>query len=381
MIAAGPALEGAAWSEVRRRAVLGACKWDPQVGDVPTLARYPLLLSRAAWDELARLAEALARETLAAEAELASRPELHARLGMPRPLLGALRRAAVSPTPTLARVLRFDFHWTRDGWRVSEVNADVPGGFAEGTAFTRLVAERDGRPPCGAPGLAWTDALASRVPGGRVALLCARGLMEDQQVVAYLGGLLARRGVRVAHGCPSQVSWRGGRASLRGALDGIVRFFQAEWLPREGGLGWRRFFADGLTPVAHPGTAILVESKRFPLAWPDLRTPLPTWRRLLPETRDPREAPGGEEWVLKAALSNNGDGIVLGGAAPRRAERWASQRRFEIVPVDGPDGVVHPCVGVFVVEGRCAGAYARVSGSPVIDHLAADASLLLDDRP
>ena len=35
---------------------------------------------------------------------------------------------------------RYDFHWTTDGWRISEVNCDVPGGFIEGGGFTSLVA-------------------------------------------------------------------------------------------------------------------------------------------------------------------------------------------------------------------------------------------------
>src|SRR5215831_8180411 len=52
---------------VRRRAVLEGCKWDPQVGDVSTLAEFSLLMKAAAWNELAELAERLAAETLAAE--------------------------------------------------------------------------------------------------------------------------------------------------------------------------------------------------------------------------------------------------------------------------------------------------------------------------
>ena len=46
---------------VRRRAIFDADKWDPQVGDTATIARYPLLITREAWAEVSALAEALAQ--------------------------------------------------------------------------------------------------------------------------------------------------------------------------------------------------------------------------------------------------------------------------------------------------------------------------------
>jgi hypothetical protein len=43
------------------------------------------------------------------------------------------------PTPAAARVLRFDFHWTDQGWKISEVNSDVPGGYCEASDLPRLM--------------------------------------------------------------------------------------------------------------------------------------------------------------------------------------------------------------------------------------------------
>jgi hypothetical protein len=86
LVAAGP-LAPEAMAEVRRRMVFEHCKWDPQVEDVSVLAPFPLVLAARAWAELARLAEALARETLAAEAELTRRLDLLAQLGLPRRIL------------------------------------------------------------------------------------------------------------------------------------------------------------------------------------------------------------------------------------------------------------------------------------------------------
>ena len=38
------------------------------------------------------------------------------------------------------------------------------------------------------------------------------------------------------------------------------------------------------------------------------------------------------------------------------------------------------CVGIYTVNGRAAGAYARLSEKPVIDFAAVDVALLLEDN-
>ena len=53
--------------------------------------------------------------------------------------------------------------------------------------------------------------------------------------------------------------------------------------------------------AANPGCAILTESKRLPLVWDQLGIALPTWKRLLPETRDPHAARGLD--LVGAALA------------------------------------------------------------------------------
>jgi hypothetical protein len=90
-IRAGDSLDRQVFAGVRRRAVLEGCKWDPQVGDVSTLAEFPLFLSRQSWDELATLAERLTSEALAAEGEVLHRPDLLKGLGLPRRIRAALR--------------------------------------------------------------------------------------------------------------------------------------------------------------------------------------------------------------------------------------------------------------------------------------------------
>src|SRR5205823_2480068 len=88
---AGPALDPVDFRDLRRRLVLDGCKWDPQVGDVATIAPFPLILVSGAWRNLSAAAETLARESVDLETSLLYRRDLHARLGLSRPLRRALR--------------------------------------------------------------------------------------------------------------------------------------------------------------------------------------------------------------------------------------------------------------------------------------------------
>ncbi len=383
------------FEHIRRRMCLDFCKWDPQVGDVATLASFPLLLSHAAWSDLSAAAEALAAETLELERSLIARPDLHAQLGLPPRLRGVMPRV---PSLTSARVMRFDFHFTvDDGWQVSEVNSDVPGGFTESSAFPRLMADYiPDAQPAGDPAAAYVDAVieATRHRPGSIALLWAPGFMEDHQIVSYLATLLRARGVTTHLTQPRNLAWRNdGEAYLNGPVAGIIRFYQGEWLSRlRRTSGWQNLFTSWGTPVANPGLAILSESKRLPLLFDRLGLPLRAWRKLLPETRDPRDAPwhSDERWLLKAAFSNTGDAVLSCDTTPRRQwlatqidavlrpRSWVAQRRFETLPIDTPIGLRYPCVGVYVVNGQACGAYGRLAPTPIVRYDATDVAVLVE---
>lgn len=385
---------------MRRQAIFDCCKWDPQVEDVATLAPFPLLLPHAVWRDLAALAEALGRETLEAEAELLERPELHRELALPRPLRKALLAARGGRAARgAARVLRFDFHWTAEGWRISEVNSDVPGGFNEASGFSRLMAGHyPGTRPTGDPAGRLADAVAqSTAPGETVALVHATAYSDDRQVMVYLARELEARGRRAVLTGPDHLRWDGERvaiasAAFSGPAAFLLRFFPAEWLSNlPKACGWERFAAGSEVPVSNPASALLTQSKRLPLVWDRLAAPLPTWRRLLPETHDPREVPWRREegWVVKPALGRVGDGVGVAGAtgakewrAIRSGVRWAprhwvAQRRFDAVPLETPEGKAYPCLGVYTVDGEAAGIYGRASPRPRIDHLARDLAVLI----
>ena len=395
---------------LRRRIIFDCCKWDPQVEDVSTIADIPLVLPARVWRELASLAELLASEVMAAETELRGRPDLHGRLGLPRAVRralgdrrGSLRREGQGEpdnnTRGIARLVRFDFHHTTSGWRISEANSDVPGGLNEASGLSELMAGYyPGTVPAGDTAGAYARAMcASLGAGAHVAFVHATAYSDDRQVMTYLARRFAASGVRTSLISPAHLRWHSGRARLDTAwtsepIDALVRFFPGEWLPNlPSACGWSHFFAGGSTPVSNPATAILTQSKRFPLTWDALRTPMPTWRSLLPETRDPRDVPWrhGEEWVLKPALGRVGEDIGMSGVTDAKKWRqlsrnvrwfpsgWAAQRRFVATAfrVRGVD--LYPSVGIYTIDGHAAGAYGRIAERPLIDGRARDTAVLV----
>jgi glutathionylspermidine synthase len=392
-------LDDDAFVTLRRRAIFDCDKWDPQVGDACVIARHPLVITREAWAQVSALAEALALETAAAEAELVQRQDLQRRMGLWRTLRHALARAGTNGLPAgCARLMRFDFHFTRDGWRISEVNSDVPGGLNESSGFARLMATHYPQwHPTGDPVGVYAQRLSDATPAGEpIALVHATAFTDDQQMMRALARRLQASGRTVHLASPAHVRWREGAAWLvadwwRGPLGTLVRFFPAEWmpaLPRH--TGWTQWFFGSRTPMSNPATAILTQYKRFPLIWDRLRTPLPAWRALLPDTQSPREVRwrGSDEWVLKPVLGRAGDGIGVAGVTASREMRtitrqvrwwpraWIAQRRFDVVPLDVGGQTVFPCLGVYTLDGRVIGAYGRVASRPLIDANAADAAVL-----
>lgn len=414
VLRSSPRLPPCVFAGVRERTIFECCKWDPQCGDTAVLSDFALLLERAAWNELAAHAERLAAELDSAERALAARPELWMDLGLPRRLRKALALDLGAPLAPAPRVVRFDFHPTPDGWRISEANTDVPGGFIEASGFAALFAEHlPGAALPGNPAQAYAAALRACLPGPgphTAALLHATAFTDDRQVMDFLAQYLEVQGVRALPLSPAHIAWDGAQPLVctpagECPADLLVRFFPAEWLANlgrarslPGGLraDWRRFFGPCEVPASNPPRALLTQSKRFPLVWDRLHTPLPAWRELLPETRDPRACDWrrDERWILKPALGRVGEGIGMRGVTPEKTWRqiarharwfpgaWAAQRAFEAVPVYGPDGTpVHSCVGVFTVDGRACGAYGRIAPRALIDGRAADIAVLISDAP
>ncbi len=396
-LACGALIPHSTFATIRRRMVLEFCKWDPQVEDVSTLCPYPLLLQQAAWNQLIQWSEQLADETLNLEAELLQRPDLLRQLGLPRRVKTLLSRCTKQASASVARIMRFDFHWTTEGWRISEVNSDVPGGFIESSAFTSLMEQAtNSTMSSGDPAGSYADVIA-QAGLQIVGLIHATAYSDDRQVMTYLAERLRQRNIEALLGSPADISWSDGRALLRCGsdvqnLDGVVRFFPGEWLPNlKQRRIWEPFFLEAKTPLSNPATALVSQSKRLPIVWDQLRTSVQTWKSLLPETVDPRRVPWkrDDRWVLKPALGRVGEMIGLHGvttgkewSAIRRSAtwwpgHWVAQQRFQMQPLPGPQGLVYPVIGVYTVDRKAAGIYARLASQPLINHLAQDVAVLI----
>ncbi len=387
--------------ELRRRMIFDYGKWDPHLSDTEVLAPYAVILHPGAWQEIAHAAETMTREILLAEKELLNRPDLQRRLGMPRNVLSIFRsEAGKKPGPTLPRQIRFDFHWTAQGWRISEANTDVPGGYIEAVGLANLM---KGYSPNTQipydPGQKLAQGIAEKTESnGLIGLVHATAYTDDRQVMVYLGKEMERTGLRNILLAPDHVIWRENLAyaiTSRGQerLSGIVRFFPAEWLanlPRRS--GWQRFFAGSNTPISNPGSALLIQSKRLPLVWDEMDCRLDTWRQYLPQTCDIRDiAKPAEEWVFKPALGRVGEDVGIQGITPHREwrkiarhahwfpGRWIAQRRFEALALETPQGTRYPCLGVYTIAEKACGIYGRVAAQPLINQDAQDVAVLIDN--
>jgi glutathionylspermidine synthase len=384
-------------ADVRRRTIFECCKWDHQVGDVAALSDCALVVSPACWADLAVSAENLFRETLQAEAEIAASAELIELLALPRPLESVLISRVGEPLrPDRAlRVMRFDFHPTTEGWKVSEVNSDVPGGYIESSGFSRLMALhfRDSTITADPVAALVTALRARQLQTGTIGLVHATAYTDDRQVMVFLQRELQRQGIASHLLSPADLDWRDGAAHAAGeTLDVLFRFFPVEWLPNLKGSGWKGFFDATKTIQVNPGQAVISQSKRFPLTWAHLSHQPAQWVSLSPETIAWR--PDVDDgWVCKPAFGRVGDGIGLHGATTvrewkeirtaraKRPREWIAQRRFDAVPCTSESGRVYPCLGVYVVDGRAAGIYGRIARRPLVDHLAQDVAVLVMPEP
>jgi glutathionylspermidine synthase len=384
------------YTDYRYDVIFGAYKWDPQVFDHNTVSRYVLLLDRKTADLLQAWAEQLSLETMRMEEALLDRPRLAKALGLPQDIRRALYRHTRYEREKNVRLMRFDFHPTPTGWAVSEVNSDVPGGFAEAAVLPRFAAPffPDCRPHETNIAASLLSAFEKRIAkGGTVALVHATSYADDRQVMQFVGDYFSAHGMNTVFAAPDHIAWTHGRAAITESgqkIDGILRFFPLEWLtnlPKKS--QWRGYY-DCETPSCNHPVAILTQSKRLPLVWDGTNVPIPAWKKLLPETVAPSARPPADGWIVKPALGRVGEGISIKEAiskkelasleksAKRHPKDWILQKRFESLPLPADDKqAFHLCVGAFTVDGKGAGFYGRISPYPRIDANAQDIPVLI----
>ena len=214
--------------------------------------------------------------------------------------------------------------------------------------------------------------------------------------MVHLGRELESRGMKACLISPRNLSWCNGKAKLDTRFANadpavLIRLSPAEWLPSMcEGTGWEPWFHGSVTPLSNPGRALILQSKRFPVLWSELKTDLSTWRQLLPRSYCPSEIKNldRQDLVLKPAFGRVGEDVGIRGVTPAekcgeivRAARkneglWIAQQRFEVVPVATEDGEIFPSIGVYTVNGKMAGLYGRAAYTALIDQDALDVAVL-----
>jgi len=376
--------------------------WDTFVQGASRVSLHPLVLSGALHYKAVATAESVSAALMAA-GRIASHDPDEERLYHFHPDVTALAQAS-SNAGDDAALVRLDLLLDISmNWRVCEINADCPGGHNEAHALPRL-ARRDGLPPGIAPGnvvgklASRLRELARRPDGseGTIALMFATAYAEDLQVCAII-----KKAVEAAGGrgvlCPPTAVHAAGRGLRVGRveIDALYRFFPTEYM--EG----QRNIPDIVSAVECGAVRSLssfshmyVQSKlAMARALVHKDSLVPALREAvdsgLAHTVDVAELQFEEllrdrpEWVLKRDLGRVGDEVFVGevcetdqwATAVREilrlragGEPWIAQRFVPQATFPTPWGRMMVTLGVYLLDGRFVGYFARVTPVSHVSH-------------
>lgn len=376
-------------------------KWDPQFLDNNTVAKYALVITEKEHEQLKKLTEDIDKETINAEKLLNNNLKLSKKLSLPRKVEKELKRMKNYDSSKHIRLMRYDFHPTKEEkWAVSEVNSDVPGGFAEASLMPELAQKvlKNNKYTSINFGDILAENISKKVPaGGRIMMVHCTSYSDDRQVMQFLGDKLKNMGFNIIYGAADHVRFKNGEAysilsGNEGKIDAIFRFTPLEWLKDIKPKRWEGYFDTITTSCNHP-IAIFAQTKRFPLIWKSLEelgAKFDTWKELLPETLEVKEAKNKEGYIYKPACGRVGEKISIKEACigneyaeilkdvKKHPKQYLAQKRFESKPIKCGNEEFHICLGSYTVEGKHSGYYARIATVPRIDSNAADIPVLIE---
>lgn len=389
------------YENYRIDAMFDCYKWDPQFLDSNTISKHALVLTKQEARSLARLTELLDQETRDAELFLNTHLSLAKKLRLPKKLLPELKRMKNYDPKRHIRLTRYDFHPTKEGeWAISEVNSDVPGGFAEASLLPKLALQylKSNKVESIDFGSHLVKALSKKIKKkGTVFFVHCTSYSDDRQVMQYLGDQMEQRGYHALYGAIDHLRFQNQEAisildGHQGKVDGIVRFTPLEWVKDIKPKTWSGYF-DTTTPSCNHPIAIFAQTKRFPFVWDQLESyglSFSTWRKLLPNTIEvTKKVPPG--YLYKPAWGRVGEKISIQEACEegeyqkilkevkRHPKRYILQKQFSSQLLESPEGEwFHVCIGSYAVDGKHAGFYARMSRKLRIDSDAEDIPVLIE---
>ena len=388
--------------DYRLQAMFDCYKWDPQFCDNNTLAKYVLVLNKKENNEIIELTQKLDKETRLAEEYLNKNINIAKKLLLPKKILEQIPNMQNYDNTKNIRLMRFDFHPDINGkWVVTEVNSDVPGGFAESSLLSELA-----RKTINMPELEYTsfgekmvEAINNKLnKKGTIMMIHCTCFSDDRQVMQYMGDRLKKEGYKIIYGAADHIKFKENQAycildNNQERIDLIFRFTPLEWLIQMKPRRWDGYFNSISMSCNHP-IAIYSQSKRFPFVWNDLENAgisMETWKKLLPETLEVNKLKQRHGFIYKPVYGRVGERISIKEACKdneynkiikdvkKHPKQYLAQKKFESLPLKGENNKeYHVCLGSYIIEGTHAGYYARISEYPRIDSYAADIPVLIE---
>ena len=382
--------------------IFNCYKWDPQFLDNNTIAKYVLVISEEENKELIRFTESLDKETIQAEEMLNKNLNLAKPLALEKKIYKELERMKNYEPEKHIRLMRYDFHPTIEGdWAISEVNSDVPGGFAEASLMpeTAIKLFPDENYEYKNFGDVLANAIVKKVkPCGKIMLVHCTSYSDDRQVMQFMGDKLKSMNFEIIYAAADHLKFENNEAisildGHEGKIDAIIRFTPLEWLIDMKPKRWDGYF-DTTTPSCNHPIAIFAQTKRFPFVWDSLEKlglDFSTWKKLLPQTSEIKDAKNKDGFIYKPAYGRVGEKISIKEACrddeyaqimkdvKKHPKNYLAQKKFNSKPLVTEDGEsFHVCLGSYSVDGKAAGFYARISNVPRIDSYAADIPVLIE---
>ena len=367
--------------EYRLQQIFEGYKLDYQSNDQATISEEVVLLDKANFDFIKKSTEKLYAETVAIEKYLKNKPDLLYELGLSEKAINAIVDCDYDSENHI-RLMRFDFHPTTEGWKISEVNSDVPAGFQEASLHPQFAAKYfPGYEPLGNFAEALIAEFKKKLPeNSTIALIYDSHTVEDMQMFKFLEDELNKHNLKAVHLAPDQIAWTDD--SQIENISGIVRHYPAEWLEETPVMAFEKYFATKIVQANHP-IALIAQSKRLPLVWNKIPIATSTWQELLPETIE-AGFKDSLEWLYKPAFGRVGEGISMPGVIPKNEiaeikaaaikenKQWIQQKMFKSLPVND----LHISVGAFAINGKFVGCFSRASTFPLMDFWAKELPVL-----
>jgi glutathionylspermidine synthase len=275
---------------------------------------------------------------------------------------------------THIRLMRYDFHPTTSGtWVISEVNSDVPGGFAESSLMPQVASNlfTDKCYYYKNFGDILANAISEKTKAkGRIMFVHCTSYSDDRQVMQFLGDKLKSMGFDIIYAAADHLKFENNEAisvldGNNGKVDAIFRFTPLEWLIGIKPKRWQGYF-DTTTPSCNHPIAIFAQTKRFPFVWDSLENMginLSNWRKLLPETLEVKNIKNKTGFIYKPACGRVGEGISIKEACTedeykqilkdvkKYPKKYLAQKRFDSNPLIDENGEsFHVCLGSYSVD-------------------------------